>query len=309
MFKNFMNKLVKMAYPNRDVSFERIYGKNIIFFHTVSCNTYKLEGTYSYSQVEKLNELTTYSCGYGYCNDLGPVAFIGIPNETCAHEKKGDFHYKVQYYGSSADTEMECVAKYEAYPLEAAKKIGNYTVYGLGGLEEVAKVTKIAELNKIYDSRYKAKEVWTPRVFCMDAKVKGRFDYISAKILATGSLEEQDGYGGEDRPIAFGILENGKHVGLIGVWKGEANSKMFLGFKDVWEYNCPEPKVQKIQFIDEIEAKRYSDYSLYVYRYDCAGIHNRDKYQIEKYDRTLDKRFNFHLSDGTDYRLIPHDPC
>ena len=32
----------------------------------------------------------------------------------------------------------------------------------------------------------------------------------------------------------------------------------------------------------------------------------RDKYQIERYDRTLDKRFKFQLPDGNDYRLIEH---
>ena len=34
-----------------------------------------------------------------------------------------------------------------------------------------------------------------------------------------------------------------------------------------------------------------------------SGI-GREKYQVEKYDRTLDKRFNFKLPDWRDYRLI-----
>ena len=32
----------------------------------------------------------------------------------------------------------------------------------------------------------------------------------------------------------------------------------------------------------------------------------KNKYEIERYDRTLDKRFKFQLPDGSDYRLIEH---
>lgn len=312
MLKKLMNKLVKIAYPNRDVSFERIGGRNIIVFNTISCNSYKLEGTYSYTEVKELNELTGYSVGFGYCEEFGPVALIGIPNTEIAHTKEGDWEYKVRSYGSTGDTDMKCIAKYKAYDEETAKHIGNYSVYGLGGkdIEVISKKAPIAELNCIYDSRYKAKEPGNPpRIFDMDVKVKGTYSYLQAKLYATGSIIDKNAFSGEDSPIAFGILESGEHVGLIGVWPSEVASGKILGFRDVWEYGCERPKSQKIKLLNSEEAKKYDDYSLYIHRYDFAGMHNREKYQVEKRDRTLDDRFNFHLPDGTDYRLIPHDPC
>ena len=71
------------------------------------------------------------------------------------------------------------------------------------------------------------------------------------------------------------------------------------------EYGAEEPETQTIRFLNKEEASKIKDFTLYVYNYASSGI-GRDKYQIEKYDRTLDKRFNFHLPDGRDYRLIEH---
>lgn len=47
------------------------------------------------------------------------------------------------------------------------------------------------------------------------------------------------------------------------------------------------------------------DYELYIHCYGCSGI-GKEKYSIEKYDRTLDPRFDFRLLDGNDYRLVEH---
>ena len=58
--------------------------------------------------------------------------------------------------------------------------------------------------------------------------------------------------------------------------------------------------------LTKAEAIKFNDYTLYVYCYKCAGL-GRVKYPIEKYDRTLDSRFNFHLPYGTDYRLIEYE--
>ena len=55
----------------------------------------------------------------------------------------------------------------------------------------------------------------------------------------------------------------------------------------------------------DILPSKINDFTLYVYKYASSG-NGRDKYQIERYDITLDKRFKFQLPDGNDYRLIEH---
>lgn len=68
-----------MVYPERDISVERIGRRFFLHPHdTAGCNDYLLEGTYSYDEVMKLNALTTYNAGFGFCSELEPVAFIGI---------------------------------------------------------------------------------------------------------------------------------------------------------------------------------------------------------------------------------------
>lgn len=85
MLEKILTEMAKIAYPNRDISAERIGRKFFLRAHdTTGCNNYLLEGTYSYDEVMKLNALTTYSAGFGFCSELGPIAFIGIPNPDCA---------------------------------------------------------------------------------------------------------------------------------------------------------------------------------------------------------------------------------
>lgn len=81
--------------------------------------------------------------------------------------------------------------------------------------------------------------------------------------------------------------------------------ELVRGFRDVWEYGAEEPETQTISFLTKEEASKIKDFTLYVYKYASSGK-GRDKYQIERYDRTLDKRFKFQLPDGNDYRLIEH---
>ena len=301
MLERVLTQLFQKMNPGRKAIAKRV-GNRLVFVtqDSAGCNDYLLEGTYTYDEVVKLNELTTYNAGFGFCKKIGPVAFIGIPNLAYAMGS-GYFRYKVRTYGSPID-ESECY--FEAYDEDEAKEISNYTVYGLCGLEAVAQVAKIAELNSVFDSRYKAKESREPRVFSMDCKLKGKYTYAKAKVLATGSVEDIDGYGGEDHPIAFAEVEGGQHVGIINMW--ECDIELVRGFRDVWEYGADQPKVKQIRFLKKEEAMSINDYTLYVYCYKCAGL-GRVKYPIEKYDRTLDSRFNFHLPDGTDYRLIEHE--
>ena len=285
MLEKILTKMAKVVYPERDISVEKLGGR--FFLHprdTTGCNSFLLEGTYSYDEVVKLNALTTYSAGFGFCSELGPIAFIGIPNPVCA-QRSGYFEYKVHAYGTPFD---ESEYYFKAYTEEEAKNIGNYTVYGLDGLREVASVAPISQMSYVYDSRFKAKEAKNPRVFDMDQ---------------FGTLKEKDGYSGEEHPIVFAIVGNGQHVGIINMWPSEA--ELVRGFRDVWEYGAEEPETQTISFLTKEEASKIKDFTLYVYKYASSGK-GRDKYQIERYDRTLDKRFKFQLPDGNDYRLIEH---
>ena len=300
MLEKILTKMAEKVYPKRNISVEKIGGRLFLHSHdTTGCNDYLLEGTYSYDEVVKLNNLTTYSVGFGFCSELGPVAFIGMPNPVCA-QKSGYFKYKVQSYGTFSE---QSEYYFKAYTDEEAKNIGNYTVYGLDGLREVASVAPISQMSYVYDSRFTAKEAKNPRVFDMDCKLKGVYSYNEAKLLSTGTLKEKDGYSGEEHPIVFAIVGNGQHVGIINMWPSEA--ELERGFRDVWEYGAEEPETQSISFLTKEEASKIKDFTLYVYKYASSGK-GRDKYQIERYDRTLDKRFKFQLPDGNDYRLIEH---
>lgn len=300
MLEKILTKMAKVVYPERDISVEKLGGR--FFLHprdTTGCNTYLLEGTYSYDEVVKLNALTTYSAGFGFCSELGPIAFIGIPNPVCA-QRSGYFEYKVHAYGTPFD---ESEYYFKAYTEEEAKNIGNYTVYGLDGLREVASVAPISQMSYVYDSRFKAKEAKNPRVFDMDCKLKGVYSYNEAKLLSTGTLKEKDGYSGEEHPIVFAVVGSGMPIGIINLWPSEVD--LVRGFRDVWEYGAEEPEIQTIKFLNKEEASKIKDFILYVYNYSSSGI-GKNKYEIERYDRTLDKRFKFQLPDGNDYRLIEH---
>lgn len=302
MLEKILTKMAKVVYPERNISVEKIGGR--FFLHprdTTGCNTYLLEGKYSYDEVVKLNALTTYcGAGFGFCLELGPIAFIGIPNPAYV-QKSGYFKYKVHAYGTPFDEQSEYYFK--AYTEKEAKNIGNYIVYGLEGLKNVAAVAPISQMSYVYDSRFKAKRAEKPKIFDMDCELKGIYSYKEAKILSTGTLKEKDGYSGEEQPIVFAIVGNGMPVGIINMWPSEI--ELVRGFRDVWEYGAEEPKVQTIKFLNKEEASKIQDFILYVYNYSSSGI-GRDKYEIERYDRTLDKRFKFQFADGSDYRLIEH---
>lgn len=148
--------LSEKAKIKRNICVERIESGFIIHEHEkIGCNTYLLEGKYTYDEVVKLNNLTTFYAGFGYCHKLGPIAFIGIPNLEYA-QKSGCFQYEVKQYGIPFDSTEYY---FNAYNEEKAKEIQDYTVYGFNGIEIISKVAAISKLNYILDSRYKAKRL------------------------------------------------------------------------------------------------------------------------------------------------------
>ena len=300
IFEKILLQEAKRKYPGRKVVVERKGSEFTIYQpDTIECNSYLLEGKYSYEEVVKLNALTKHSVDFGYCSELGPIALIGHVHTPYA-KKDGYFRYKVQEYGTYYDNVSEYY--FNAYTDEDAKKIENYIVYGgsMEGFKEVAEVAPISKMAYFLDSRCAVKEAHVPRVFDMDCKLKGIFTYDEAKKLFLSEYVEG---GIIDPAILFATIGNGQHVGIINMWSWEKIN--VRGFRDVCEYGTEEPEVQTISFLTDEEACKIKDFILYVYNYGYLEI-GREKYQVEKYDRTLDKRFNFKLPDGRDYRLIEH---
>lgn len=299
MIEKILKRLAKVTYPERDISAEKI-GKRIFMFKldTVGCNNYLLDGRYSYDEVIALNNLTGYLCGFGFCKEIGPVAFIGVCNpHFCTNS--GYFQYNVHEYGTSRD---DSEYYWEVYSDEVAREIGNYTVYGFFGIEAVATKAPIAKIRYIYDSRYKCKKDMghneEKTIIEMDLKLSGTYSFDEARLLATGTTKDKDGFSGEEHPIQFAVVGDNQYVGIINLWEQDDNFK----FRDVWEYGCDEPELQEMRFLSKNEAKKINNFSLYVYI--CPYSLKTKKYPIEKKDRTFDSRFNFHLPDGKDFRLI-----
>ena len=299
MLEKILTKCLKRVYPERDISVKKVGGKFYFKLNdTINCNVYNLEGKYSYDDVLGLNALTNCFAEFGYTKELGPIAFIGMA-KCDWKQKDGYFRYAVNSYGANYSN---CECFFKVYSENEAKQIANYTVYGTNGYYDVAKVAPIKELSLIYDSRFEVKESHAPKIFDMDCKLTGYFSYQEIMFLLTGKREQSNVETGELDKIVFATLENGQHVGIMNMWKSDLD--VFRGFRDVWEFGKEEPKIQNMKVLSIEEASKIEYFELYVYRYFFAGL---DISQIEKLDRTLDSRFNFHFPDGTDYRLIEHD--
>lgn len=299
MLEKILTMLVKKLNPKRKMSVEKIGNRFFIHAHDITgCNDYLLDGRYSYNEVVALNNLTGYHCGFGFCKEIGPVAFIGVCNpHFCT--TSGYFEYNVHEYGTSRD---ESKYYFTVYSDEDARQVGNYTVYGFYGLEAVATKAPIAKMQYIYDSRYRCKKTHDDnndkKIITMDLKLSGTYSFYDARLLATGTKEDKEGFSGEEHPIQFAVVGDNKYVGIINLWEYEDD---FL-FRDVWEYGCDEPELQEIRFLAKDEAEKIDNFSLYVYVYPFSL--KTKKYPIEKKDRTFDRRFKFQLPDGTDYRLV-----
>ncbi len=297
MLEKILTMLLKKANPARNISVEKIGNHFFIHAHdTTGCNDYLLEGQYSYKEVVALNNLTGYHCGFGFCKEIGPVAFIGVCNPYFC-TTSGYFKYEVYEYGSSIDGGEYY---FELFSDEDAKQIGNYTVYGFSGLDAVATKAPIAKMNYIYDSRYKCKKDMghnkDKKIIEMDLKLSGTYSFYDARLLATGTKKDKEWFSSEEYPIQFAVVSGNQYVGIINLWSHEND----LQFRDVWEYGCDEPKLQEIRFLSKEEAEKIDNFSLYFY----VCPYSLKKYPIEKKDRTFDRRFKFQLPDGTDYRLV-----
>lgn len=112
MFKEIQTKLAKKSYPERNINVP-IGGDSLHQYDTdtIAYNKYVLDGTYSYDEVVKLNELTTCNAYYGFCDELGPIAIIGITNPRTI-QRNVYFMYKVCAYGTAFDESEVYLKKY-----------------------------------------------------------------------------------------------------------------------------------------------------------------------------------------------------
>lgn len=291
--------LLKKAYPGRDINVEKI-GKLFVLTRgdTVGCRDYILKGQYTYNQVIELNKKTGYSAGFGFCKELGPIAFIGVPNKDCV-QKSGYFYYDVQEYG---DSFKEDQYYFKQYNDEDAKKIGNYTVYGMGDPRILENMAPIEKVDHFQDYRYKRKQEYNNDSFNsdvleMEIRLSGTYNFYEARKFAYGSTGKFKGASGENVPIQFAIIENNQPVGILGLWNHYDNAM----FRDVWGPKELEPEKLPIRFISDEDAKKIKNFKLYYF----IPTHSFGKKQFiaEKLDRTLCKGFDFKMSDGTDYRL------
>lgn len=293
-----LKKLLEKAYPERDINVEKI-GKRFIITQedTVGCNDFILEGQYTYDQVMELNKMTGYSAGFGFCKELGPIAFIGVPNPNCV-QKSGYFDYDVQEYGDSLKKGQYY---FEQYSDEDAQGIGNYTVYGMGNPRILHAMVPLKKVDHYYDYRqqrkYEDKEGFSSDVLEMDIKLGGTYSFYEARKFAYGSTGEFTGASGEDVPIQFAIVGDNQPVGILGLWKHYDNSM----FRDVWGTNEEEPETQSIRFLSNEEAKKIDKFKLYYFT--PTHSFGKKQYVVEKKDRTFDRGYDFTMSDGTDYRL------
>ena len=294
----FLKKALEAAYPNRDINVDKI-GNHFIAFNRdeVGCRDFLLKGQYTYDQVVELNSITGYNAGFGYCKELGPVAFIGVPNPKCV-QKSGYFYYDIQEYG---DSFKEGQYYFEQYSDEDANKIGNYTVYGMGDPRILENAAPIEKIDHCYDYRYKRKdeykEGFSSDVLEMDIRLGGTYNFYEARKFAYGSTGKFEGASGEDVPIQFAIVGNNHPVGILGLWNHYDNAM----FRDVWGPNENEPEKSPMRFISDDEAKKIQNFKLYYF----VPTHSFGKKQftIEKIDRTLCQGFDFTMDDGCDYRL------
>ena len=253
MIEKIFQKLLSKAYPKRNYEAVKIRKRFFIVENDSLGNmTYSLQGTHSYEEVRKLNELTTFSARYGYCKKKGPIAIIGIPND----EADWGYFKEVLAYGQlDSNEEFE----FQKYSEDIAKQIGNYTVYGFRGINEIAGFVKFDKIDFVYDSRYiDVRFSHEYRVLKMKCKLEGQYSFEEVQKLA----KTQQRWA-VDRGIAFATLEDGQHIAIMSFWYEKKDE--VAGFRDVCESGKSEPAVQRITFMTDEEAMKIKNFSIYLY--------------------------------------------
>lgn len=290
---NLLKKFILKKDRNCSISEPKTISTNTV--KTLSYDpTFSLQGTYTYDEIVQLTDLVfTYKTIYGYCDEIGPVAIINAP------ESDFDiiFLNDVWEYGKFCPEVYFTFKKYASK--DEAKNVTNYKVFGRAYyLEDFSHFVKFEKFFYVGDSRHIIKCMPDYRVFNMDYMLDGQYSYEDAKALINSRDFRMSAY-----DIIFAIVDESIHVCIMGIWNSVES--MVAGFRDVWEYGKPEPKIQKIRFLSYNEAKDIDDFKLYGYDYilpESLKCH----FTMAKVDRSLDPRFDFYDTiDGRDYRMIP----
>lgn len=306
-----VKKIFESVFPDRDFDIENV-GKSLFAFQHDAigcCGDFLLEGQYTYDQVVELNKLTGYSAGFGFCKELGPVAFIGVPNRD-AVQRSAYFDYEIEDYDAYLNGMNMRGPMYQYYSEqlsdEEAKEIGNYTVYGMGDPRIFKNIVPIKKTANFYDFRYKCKccDEFDGKLYSdvleMEIKVDGTFSFYEARKFAyrsTGKFNRDCYDSSRDVPIQFAIVGDNQPVGILNLYH-QYNHTMF---RDVWSPNEDEPEKLPMRFLSDEEAEKINNFQLYYFA-SPYGIRKKPL-TAEKIDRTLYEDFDFIMSDGTDYRL------
>lgn len=268
----------------------RAYDGIVMMGYLINNLAYMLHGQYTYNDVELISERSDCNAIYGFSLQKGPVAFLGLP--------KRDFEFlffkDVWEYGKNCPYEEY---NFERYRDEDARRISNYTVYGVSGIEKIREFVKFEKINIFNDTRHKIKELQCPKIANMDVMLDGTYSFAESLDIA---------YHKDFKPvnnsIVFAIVDSQYPVGIIGL-----NHKCYIkGFRDVYEYGLQKPTVQSIRFLTNKNAKRIDDFELYIYDYTLPEFLEK-RYNICKMDRSFDSRFDFYnTKSGKDYRLIKY---
>ena len=293
-------EFLKRCFTNNDFDFIEIENKiNNLSNTRVRQNNYLLKGTYNYNQVMVLNDLIGYSTVFGYCRELGPVAFIGTSNSDCI-QCDGYFYPVIQEYGNFIDNKKYY---FKHYSLDDAKMISNYTVYGKGDPRVLQNAAEIDKIDLFYDYRFMIRDFNSREISYlsgdleMQMKLAGTYDFYQARYLAYGSDKDFTDISEENNFIQFAIVGDNKPVGIIDLCLPCKD----VMFKDVWVNGEKEPSSQPIRFLTDEEAKKIHNFELYYFI--PPYFYNNRNVIIEKVDRMMSKNFDFSMEDGSDYRL------
>ena len=294
MVEKILQKLLDLAYPDRDMTAAKIGRRFFIVAHDVlGMPSLKLEGTYSYKEVVRINAITTYSARYGYCSDFGPVAIIGIPNPN----KPVRFFGDVYEYGKIFPQNDE----YEFKPLstEDAEHIGNYTVFVLESNQNILESgLRFEKISSTLDERLKITEYKGNKIIQMACQLEGIHYFADVQ-----NLVEHEDFRMMGNYAHYATLDDGRHIAIVG---GYNHPDKVAGFKDVWEYGHEEPKTQALTYMTYEEAEKFDDFSIYLYSYELPSNPHDDVIKVARFDRSFHRKFDFlDNPEHKDFRLIP----
>lgn len=293
MIEKVFKKLQKHFFVPRSYTSVKI-NSNVFTLEDESLGhlTYSLQGSYSYKEVNELNSLTLQSAIFAYCKEKGPIAIIGL------YPEKTNWKYfcEVCSYGEIIPTKEFEIKQYSE---NTAKRIKNYTVYGLSGIDKIANFVKFNKISSIYDSRYDdIRHSHKLRSLNVKGKFEGQYSFEEIEDFTKTQYRWF-----VDRVVTYATLETGEHIAIMSFHYERRNE--ISGFQDVWELGKAQPPIQKISFMTVEEAMKINIFSLYLYDYDFYSNPDIIVPKLMKLDRTLNPNFDFYdNTDGKDLRLI-----